>query len=279
MPTDSCDSPKASPSPALQLTGALLLHSGGTPLGGHARIALLEQIEAHGSITAAAKAVGMSYKAAWDAIDAMNNLAGEPLVARSTGGRGGGGTRLTPRGARLVRAFRAVESAQQQFLARLGEDIEQFDTQWRLIGRLGMQTSARNQLYGTVSAIRAGGVNDEVTLSLAGGQSIVATLTHESCVTLGLSVGAEAFALIKASWVMLATEDDAAHLSTRNRLAGTIETVTHGEVDSEVTLALPGGARLASVVTEDSTRRLGLAPGRPVTACFKASSVIVGVLA
>ncbi|CCJ48930.1 TOBE domain-containing protein [Bordetella parapertussis] len=78
--------------PSLQLDGTLWLRSGDQPWGGQHRIDLLAQIEATGSISAAARAAGMSYKDAWDAIDAMNNLAGEPLVLRSAGGRGGGGT-------------------------------------------------------------------------------------------------------------------------------------------------------------------------------------------
>ena len=63
--------------------------------GGPGRIALVACIAECGSITQAAKAIKMSCKAAWDAIDGLNNLAGEPLVERLTGGKGGGGTRLT----------------------------------------------------------------------------------------------------------------------------------------------------------------------------------------
>ncbi len=195
---------------ALQVSGSLWVHRGNASLGGHARIALLEQIAAHGSITAAAKAAGMSYKAAWDAVDAMNQLAGEPLVARSTGGRGGGGTRLTARGAKLVAAFRAVEVAQRQFLARVATDLEHFDEQWPIIARLGLQTSARNQLHGTVTAIRRCGVNDEVTLTLPGGEAITASLTHHSTQTLGLATGSDAFALIKAPWIEIARGADLA---------------------------------------------------------------------
>ena len=62
---------------------------------GDTRIRLLEAIAKHGSISQAAKAVPLSYKAAWDAIDAMNNLAEHPLVTRVTGGRHGGGSTLT----------------------------------------------------------------------------------------------------------------------------------------------------------------------------------------
>jgi len=264
---------------SLQVSGSLWLHRGNSSLGGQARIALLEHIAAQGSITAAAKAAGMSYKAAWDAVDAMNQLAGEPLVARSTGGRGGGGTTLTARGARLVAAFRAVEAAQQQFLARVANDLEHFDEQWQVIARLGLQTSARNQLHGTITAIRHCGVNDEVTLTLPGGEAITASLTHHSTQTLGLAVGGDAFALIKAPWIDIARGADLAGLPTANRLAGTVVAVTNDAGQAEVILSMPGGSRLAAVMPHDTLVKRGLAEGTGATAAFAATSVIIGVLA
>src|SRR5262245_19342395 len=89
----------------LELQGSLQIAIGGETLGGRERIDLLRSVAEQGSITRGAKEHGVSYKAAWDAIDAMNTLAGEPLVERSTGGRGGGSTRLTARGQRLVERF------------------------------------------------------------------------------------------------------------------------------------------------------------------------------
>ncbi|MEZ5579956.1 MAG: LysR family transcriptional regulator [Candidatus Competibacteraceae bacterium] len=62
---------------------------------GAGRVELLEHIDECGSIARAAKRMGMSYKTAWDAVEAMNNLADRPLVVRATGGKGGGGTQLT----------------------------------------------------------------------------------------------------------------------------------------------------------------------------------------
>ena len=104
-----------------KLKGVLSLHSDDQALGGADRIALLAKIDETGSITAAARAVGMSYKGAWDAIDAMNNLADEPLVTRVTGGKGGGGSQLTERGKRLIEAFAALEDVHRRF-------FEQFET-------------------------------------------------------------------------------------------------------------------------------------------------------
>lgn len=264
----------------LELGGSVWFQAGAQTLGGASRIALLAAIGETGSITSAAKAVGMSYKGAWDAVDTMNNLAGEPLVVRSTGGKGGGGTTLTPRAVKLIGTFRAVEREHRRFLERAGAAVEGFATDWELIGRIGVKTSARNQLYGTVSAITRGTVNDEVSLTLTGGHPIVSVVTHESTETLGLAVGSAAFALIKASWVVLLVEhEDGAplKLSARNQLRGTVQSVKRGAVNAEVSLVLEGGTVITAVVTNESVDTLGLAEGGTAVAAFKASSVILGV--
>ncbi|WJF89386.1 TOBE domain-containing protein [Paraburkholderia bonniea] len=266
--------------PALELDGSVWFQSGSHTLGGATRMALLGAIHATGSITGAAKAVGMSYKGAWDAIDAMNNLAGEALVVRAAGGKGGGGTTLTARAQRLIKTFALIEQEHRRFLERAGAAIEGFAPDWELIGRMGMKTSARNQLYGTVTAIRRGAVNDEVTLTLPGGQTLAAVLTCDSTAALGLSEGVAAFALIKASWVMLLVQeptDTGLKLSARNQLHGTIASVKHGAVNDDVTLTLDDSTVLAAVVTHQSAEALGLKPGQRATAVFKASSVILGV--
>ncbi|SMF99433.1 TOBE domain-containing protein [Burkholderia singularis] len=262
----------------LALHGELWVRAGAETLGGAARIALLAAIGETGSITRAAKAVGLSYKGAWDAVDTMNNLAGEPLVLRSTGGKGGGGTTLTPRAIALIAAYRAIEREHRRFIDAASAAVEGFALNWELIGRIGMKTSARNQLFGKVASVRRGAVNDEVSLVLPGGQTIVAVLTHESTDALGLAPGVDACALVKASWVVLAVDDGAPlKLSARNQLHGIVGTVTRGAVNSEVLLALDGGTTLAAIVTNDSVDALGLAKGARAIAAFKASSVILAV--
>jgi len=72
--------------PSIALQGAVWMTVGGENLGGQSRVGLLRAIAEHGSITQAAKAIGMSYKGAWDAVDAMNNLAGAPLASAPPAG-------------------------------------------------------------------------------------------------------------------------------------------------------------------------------------------------
>jgi molybdate transport system regulatory protein len=140
-----------------------------------------------------------------------------------------------------------------------------------------LKTSARNQFIGRVSQVKVGAVNDEIELEIAGGQKIVAVLTRSSTDGLGLKPGAEAFALIKASAIILVTEADDVKFSARNQLSGTVTRVQTGAVNTEVVLALASGATVAAIVTNESSSNLGLAVGTPATAIFKASSVILGV--
>jgi molybdate transport system regulatory protein len=261
----------------LQLQGSLWLTAGGETFGGANRLTLLAKIAECGSITQAAKAAGMSYKAAWDAIDTMNNLAGEPLVERAAGGKGGGGTRLTPRGAQLVDNFARVEQEHRRFVEQLGRQSAHLADEYLLIRRISMRTSARNQFLGKVASVKSGAVNDEIALDVAGGHRIVAVITHGSTQELGLKPGAEAFALIKASSIILVAANETARFSARNQLRGTVSRVQPGAVNTEVVIDLDGSVAVAAIVTNDSSEALELAVGKNVMAIFKASSVILAV--
>ncbi|MDX9717440.1 TOBE domain-containing protein [Thauera sp. WH-2] len=261
----------------IELHGSIWMTVGGANLGGPGRIELLSRIADCGSITQAAKAIGMSYKAAWDAIDTMNNLAGEPLVERVTGGRGGGGTRLTRRGEQLVENFRLIEREHRRFVDLLSQQAEGIADDYLLIRRMSMKTSARNQFLGKVIEVQRGTVNDEVALEVAGGHRIVAIVTHGSAEGLSLQQGAEAFALIKSSSIIVVTDDEGARFSARNCLSGTVSRVQPGAVNTEVVIDLPGGGAVAAIVTNESSDALGLVVGKAASAIFKASSVIIGV--
>ena len=261
----------------MQVLGGIWLGQDGEPVLGDVRIALLEQIDRTGSITKAAKAVGISYKTAWDAVDTMKNLSGEPLVESASGGKGGGGTRLTDSARRLVETYRLIQQEHERFLASLGEGIDDFKNFYQIIRRLSMKSSARNQFLGKVTAIRGGSVNAEVELSLGGNDRIAAIITHESLESLGLKIGSEAWALVKASWVIITTDDSELKISVRNRLCGTISRLTKGQVNSDVVLTLEGGNTVSAIVTNDSIEQMGLQEGARACAIFKASSVILGV--
>ena len=250
---------------------------------GDTRIRLLEAIDHYGSITRAAKAVPLSYKAAWDAIDAMNNLAAQPLVVRSTGGKNGGGTQLTEQGRKTIALYRALEAQYQAALESLAAGMNDglasdFDEFRQLLRRLSMKTSARNQFAGRIVALREGAFDCEVRIGLdnegAGASEIVAVITRESAETMALVVGMEVSALVKSSSVLLLT-DRALRTTARNQMWGEIQRIHDGPVNSEVILALPGGRSVCAVVTRDSVASLELAVGGEACAVFKASAVIL----
>ena len=140
-----------------------------------------------------------------------------------------------------------------------------------------MKTSARNAFHGTVTKLTRGAVNAEVELTLDKGERIVAIITNASVEALGLSVGAKATALVKASWIVIGKNLEHARLSTRNVMPGTVDAVREGAVNSEIILKLDGGTLLAAIVTNVSVRSLKLEVGEEAFAAFKASHVIVAV--
>lgn len=241
-------------------------------------MALLEAIGTEGSITAAAKKVGLSYKAAWDAVDTMNNLADSPLVLRTTGGKRGGGASLTPRAHALIGWYNAVRHEHQRFmdlLTRLDPDTPK---NLELLQHMMVQTSARNRLMGTIRRIARGAVNDEITLATAEGVTVVATITHASTLGLNLAVGRRVLAFIKAPSVIIGLPGTGMTLSARNQLAGTIAHITEGAVQAEVGVDLGPSTRITATLSLESLHEMKLALGQPAYAIFKSSSVLLGTL-
>lgn len=274
--------PRPAQPPTLTLAGGLSLQDGAHALGGADRVALLEAIRDTGSMTRAAQAVGISYKTAWDRVQAMNNVSRVPLVERSAGGAGGGGTRLTPHALALVVAFRELERAHAQVLARLPASLAQPRDLLGALATLGLRTSARNQLVGTVLRVTKGAVNASVELQLPGADDrLHATLTMTSLRELGLKRGVPAVALIKAPSVFLAAGLPQAVLSVlslRNALAGVIVKIDEGAVNTEVQARLAGGQTMVAMVSRESVARLALRAGAPVRLLFQEASVILGVV-
>ena len=118
-----------------------------------------------------------------------------------------------------------------------------------------MLTSARNQFRGKVIGIKAGAVNDEVAIKLPGGTELTAVITCTSTKNLGLAPGKDVIALIKAPWVILATNLEGIRLSARNQLKGTV-TATNDELGklSVVTEDVSKVSRNAVVVSENASQ-------------------------
>ena len=263
----------------LALTASLVLSKGARARLGADRIALLEAVRDHGSITQAARAVGLSYKAAWDAIQVLNNLFERPLTTAQPGGRGGGAAAVTAEGLAVIRAFHLVEAELAHTLAVLEQKLADpaGPPLNSMFWSLAMKTSARNALRGVVDRVTDGAVNAEVTLTVAPGVEITAVITRQSVADLDLKPGRAAIALIKSSFIILAPADEALRTSARNRLVGTVGRVKNGAVNSEITLDLDAGKTLTATVTLESARAMELKVGTPLAALIKASHVILAV--
>jgi molybdate transport system regulatory protein len=258
------------------LNAALSLRRGEGPRIGVERIALLEALGELGSIRAAAERAGLSYKAAWDAVQALNNLFETPLVVARAGGRQGGAAELTDSGRALIAAFHRVEAELGQVVDRLEQGLTGLpEDVGALFWSLGMQTSARNALRGVVTRITDGTVNAEV-LTVAGGVEIVAVVTRESVASLRLAVGRPVIALIKSTFVVLA-KGEGLVTSARNQIEGVVSGRLDGPVSSEITLDIAESKTLVATITRESAEAMRLKVGEPVTALIKAPHVILAV--
>jgi molybdate transport system regulatory protein len=97
---------------------------GRKPAIGPGKAELVERIAETGSISAAARAMGMSYRRAWQLVEAMNRTCREPVVITAIGGKRGGGAEVTPFGRRLVRLFRTMEGKAS---AAISADLKRFE--------------------------------------------------------------------------------------------------------------------------------------------------------
>jgi molybdate transport system regulatory protein len=237
--------------------------------------ALLEAIEATGSINRAAATAGYSYRGAWMVLEAASHMATQPLIERSPGGRRGGGSRMTATAHELLAAWRRVQAAHQAFLHAQEEWLLRQPRLARVLKRLSVKATARNQFAGTVHGVDWGPVTTQVMLQLAGGQEIVATLSTRRARELDLQAGKDAIAMVNASAVMLVADFDGFRISARNQLAGTISQIERDAGSSLIFVTLPGGTAVTSAATEDEVAACGLIVGQPVTALFKAYSVVI----
>lgn len=217
------------------------------------RLEILHLVALHGSISQAARVAGISYKAAWQAIHTLTNLAGEPLVDGSVGGAGGGGARLTMAGARLLEAAGQMDAARRDVLARFN------DPSARLLG--GPRTSMRNHLRCTVARMESAGARDPMVralLVLAGGGELASLITRESAELLGLTPGQAVLALCKATAVRVQPLEPDAHGGAGvNLLAGRVLRASRGVQRDELCVTLAGGMQLVGFAARPNRLRAG----------------------
>lgn len=230
------------------------------------RIDILRRIGQVGSISEAARGAGVSYKAAWQALETLTNLAGIPLVDKAVGGTGGGGAVLTAAGQQVLQAAQAMAEARRQVL-------DQLATASNAPGCavLALRTSMRNQFPCTVGAVEKHGGQARIALHLPNGPTLHARITSVSAQLLGLKAGLEVLAMCKATAIQVLSEVTSG--TAGNAVMGTIRR-TSRSADSEVTVQLANGIQLVGFVAP------GFIPksGQAAFAVFDESSLVIGAL-
>jgi molybdate transport system regulatory protein len=234
------------------------------------RIDILRRIGEGGSISEAARRAGVSYKAAWQAIETLGNLAGTPMVAKAVGGTGGGGALLTAAGQRVLDAAAMLHKARADVMAMLEPGARTAPGRSGLAA-MALRTSMRNQFPCLVSSMRSAGGIARIGLQLPGGALLYARLTRESAELLQLRRGMQVLGLCKATAVRVGPGMDPAEAT--NLVHGQVIRASRSLRGGEVTVRLEGGLSLVGFPTQGAQVRTA----DVVMARIDESSVVVAV--
>jgi molybdate transport system regulatory protein len=228
------------------------------------RLDILRRIGEVGSISEAARSASVSYKAAWQAVETLSNLAGSPLVEKAVGGSGGGGARLTQAGVHLL------AQARVRVLSKLEQRSGNTLSLSGLMG-LGLRTSMRNQLPCQIKAITTTLGTARVHLDLTNGATLVSRITNESAELLGLKAGMPALVLCKATAVTIGAELQGA--DSLNLVSGTVLNTTPLTAGDEIAMALMPGLNLIGFFAGKEK----LIEGQKVMAAVDESALVIAI--
>ncbi|MBQ9269286.1 MAG: TOBE domain-containing protein [Oscillospiraceae bacterium] len=138
-----------------------------------------------------------------------------------------------------------------------------------------MKLSARNQFAGTVTKVNEGAVNGIVSIDV-NGTIVSSTISMSAIRELGLEPGKKAYAVVKATEVMVGRGEHLP-LSARNQFPGKVISVEKGAVNSIVRISALGGNTISATISNAAVEDLGLKDGEDVLAVIKATSVMVGI--
>lgn len=235
------------------------------------RIEVLRAIGRLGSISEAARANSISYKAAWQAVETLSNLAATALLQKSTGGSGGGGAKLTPAGLQVLEAADRLAQARAAALAQLSGPANQQQINMPSIAGVALRTSMRNQLPCTVADIEKNQGPPRIWLALADGQRLSARITRESLELLDLKIGMPVLALCKATAVTIAPTIVA--IGEINILKGTLAKRLGSKQDGQVSMAIGQGLHLAGFAQPGCELKLR----QPAMAAIAESALVIGL--
>ncbi|QUM84310.1 TOBE domain-containing protein [Moritella sp. 28] len=255
------------------------------------RIALLQQIQACGSISQGAKLAGMSYKTAWDSVKDMNTRLPEPVVNSEKGGKGGGGAKLTPFGERLLQMYALTGQMQDMVLEALQDQAIPMNSLLDVMGHFSLKTSARNQLSGTILSLdnqtdsHQDNLNVGLQVELASGLLLNACVTQSSCARLSLVVGKPILLLFKAPAVSISLETSAGERS--NQVLSIVHEIYSNSQTTEVSLVILNEQDMAkstvpqmiyASIDTQLANQLNLTVGGQCYAVFSSSQTIVACM-
>ena len=236
------------------------------------RIEVLRKIGKTGSISQAARENGISYKAAWQAIDTLTNLTGVRLVEKVVGGIGGGGAKLTEEGSRLLEMADVLQENRNDIIQRFHNDGK--GNAPHRVPVLSIRTSMRNYLPCHVTGLKMNGQIVRVCLAVVDDiPGIVSRITRTSAELLGLEAGLSVIAMFKAMAVKVSDEAPTGSMALANHLQGIVTRVSRGDSGDEVTLELKPGMQVVGFAPSEKHLDIGDA----VYATVDESAVVVAL--
>ena len=245
------------------------------------RIDILRRIADVGSISEAARSAGVSYKAAWQAIDTLTNLAGTPLVEKAVGGAYGGGTKLTQTGRMVLDLADERSRARRSVLDRFAhiQDSPEKKTYGNRLARgtaASLQTSMRNQFPATIETLKIGSALVKLILRIDDTHLIRASVTKESAQLLGLRPGMEVLALAKATSIEISADfpqDNNDARSHANLIVGEVIRSERANKGGECSIRLPSGL----VIVGFARSGHGLKLHQKAVASLPPSVIVIGL--
>ncbi len=243
------------------------------------RIDILRRIDDVGSISQAARGAGVSYKAAWQAIETLGNLAGGPLVEKVVGGARGGGTKLSATGREVLELADELARARAEVLARFRA---RGSSAFERIGSTTLQTSLRNQFPATIVKMKIGSALVRLTLRIDDTHLLRASVTKESAQLLGLAEGKSVLALTKATGVEITADfpkethggdNPSGEKRPENQLVGEVIRSERAAKGGECSLRLPSGL----VIVGFAKRNHGLHMNQKAVASISPSAIVIGL--
>ncbi len=232
---------------------------------GKGRVELLKNIQIHGSISKAAKQMKMSYKAAWDSVDIMNNLAKEPLVTKVTGGKGGGGTVITTYAKEIIKAYDELTQLHKNYLSNLNNFFND------LVLDLKNEEPVFSRLEGKITNISSKSKDYEIEITLNSNQKLITIENKEFVENRKLDVNNQVNLLIESSSIVITKETPSS--SARNCLQGRVYDIFDDEVNTFLSINCGEKDLISAKITSSSYKNLDIKKDDKVFAIFKAYNI------